>query len=194
MKLYHHPKTRSIRPFVLLEELGVDYEVIPIDFEKKEHKTEEFLEINPLGELPVFTDGDVQIGESVAICLYLADKFADRGLAPPLDSPERAQYLFWSVFTVGTLEPALMAVYRAKEQEPADATAAADGLKKSLGLIEEALGDRDTLLPSGFSAADVLIGSTVAWVSMTGADVGERLGQYVASLMARPAFQKALAG
>jgi glutathione S-transferase len=75
MKLYYNPKSRAAIAKWMLDECGADYEIVPIDFTKREHKTPEFLKINPAGKLPALVDGEVKIFEGAAICLYLGDKF-----------------------------------------------------------------------------------------------------------------------
>jgi glutathione S-transferase len=83
MKLYFAPRTRAVRPRWLLEELGVPYELVKLDPSKQENKTPAFLALHPFGEIPVLVDGDVTLFESAAICLYLADRFPEKNLAPP---------------------------------------------------------------------------------------------------------------
>src|ERR1044072_2825286 len=72
MKLYYNPKSRAAIANWMLDECGADYEIVPIDFTKHEHKTPEFLKINPAGKLPALVDGDAKIFEGGASCLYLA--------------------------------------------------------------------------------------------------------------------------
>ena len=87
MKLYFNPQSRAVIAKWMLDECGVQYEIVPIDFTKGEHKTPEFLKINPAGKLPALLDGDVKVFESAAICLYLADKFSEASLAPKISAP-----------------------------------------------------------------------------------------------------------
>jgi glutathione S-transferase len=82
MKLYYNPKSRAVIAKWMLDECDAKYEIVPIEFEKGEHKTPEFLKINPAGKLPALIDGESKIFETAAICLYLGDKFAEANLAP----------------------------------------------------------------------------------------------------------------
>ena len=93
MKLYFNPKSRAVIAKWMLDECAANYEIVPIDFEKREHKAPEFLKINPAGKLPALVDGESKIFESAAICLYLADKFPEAKLAPKIGAPERGRYL-----------------------------------------------------------------------------------------------------
>ena len=106
MKLYYNPQSRAVIAKWMLDECGAEYEIVPIDFTKREHKTPEFLKINPVGKLPALVDGDSKIFEGAAICLYLGDKFSQANLAPKIDAPERGRYLSLMVYSTAQLEPA----------------------------------------------------------------------------------------
>ncbi len=187
MKLYFNPKSRATRTFLLLEELAVDYDLVKVDFDKREHKTADFLSLNPLGQLPTLDDDGVIFAESVAISIYLADKYADKGLAPAIGSAERGPYLYWSAFTIGSLE---MAIYGAMLKKKGGELPGAPELDDVLGAISSAVKGRNTLLPSGFSAADVLIGSSLAWLRIFGTELPETLAEYANALGQRPSFKK----
>src|SRR5215210_8695687 len=107
MKLYYNPRSRAAIAKWMLDECNADYEIVPIDLEKREHKAPEFLEINPAGKLPSLVDGDSRIFESAAICLYLGDKFPGSNLAPKIGTPERGRYLSLMVYSTSQLEPAM---------------------------------------------------------------------------------------
>src|SRR5262245_12885074 len=77
MKLYGFPPTRSIRVLWTLRELDVEFELINVDPAKGEHRRPEVLAVNPAGKLPVLVDGDFILTESVAIVLYLAEKYPE---------------------------------------------------------------------------------------------------------------------
>src|SRR5437762_14359164 len=82
MQLYGFAPARSIRVRWTLQELGVDFDPVPVNLVAGEHRRPEFLEINPAGKIPVLVDGDLTLTESVAIVLYLAEKYPDKGLVP----------------------------------------------------------------------------------------------------------------
>src|SRR5579859_6645904 len=98
MKLYFAPGTRATRPRWMLEELGIPYEIVTVDLEAKENREPGYLRIHPLGRVPVLVDDEVTVFESIAICMYLAERHSERGLAPPVSSPLRAQYYQWLLF------------------------------------------------------------------------------------------------
>ncbi len=196
MKLYTNPRSRAARVEIMLTELGVDCERVHIDLESKQNKQPDYLAVHPLGQLPALVDDDGRVLiESVAICMYLAEKYIDKGLAPTLNAPERGAYLQWCLYTLGTLEMAM--VRQAQVNEGGESKSyGIPSLEEALRVVNDGLGDRVTLLESGFSCADVVLGSTVLWVEMFGMDVpqGEALKRYKTALMARPSFATNLGG
>ena len=127
--LYFAPATRATRIAFLLEELGVPWEKVTLDLSRREHKAADYLALNPNGVVPTLQDGDTVVFESVAIAMYLADRYADQGLAPPPGSPLRGRYLSWMVWSMTTLEPPIGEVYlerlKPAEQQSGAAIAAA---------------------------------------------------------------------
>ena len=200
MKLYHSPRSRSVRARWLLEELGVPYELVTLDFANGEHKQPRYLHIHPHGAVPALDDGEVTIFESAAICMHLADKFPDKHLAPPLRTPARALYYQWMVYSMATLEPPVVQVFMHTVMLPEaqrSAAAAAEGLQKFgevAGVLKQALAKQPYMLGAQFSAADVMIGSTLGWGSFMGLlNNHPELEAYVKRLTERPAYERAQA-
>ncbi|HWO13666.1 MAG TPA: glutathione S-transferase N-terminal domain-containing protein, partial [Polyangiaceae bacterium] len=106
MKLYQFPPTRSLRAIWALRELDIPCELVTVNLLAGENRDPEFLRLNPAGKLPVLVDGDVVLTESVAIVLYLAEKYPHKGLIPT-DLAERAQVYRWLLFTATELEQPL---------------------------------------------------------------------------------------
>jgi glutathione S-transferase len=200
LKLYHSAQSRSTRPRWLLEEIGAPYELMRVDLGKQEHKTPQYLQIHPHGSVPALTDGDLTLIESGAICAYLADKFPAARLAPAVGTPDRGTYYQWMFYTMATLEPPLMQVFMHTAMLP-EAQRSAKVLeegKKKFGevatVIENAMSGKQYLVADQFSAADVMLGSTVAWAQMLGLlTEWPTVADYVARLSSRPAFQRAFA-
>ena len=198
MKLYHSSRSRSVRPRWLLEETGAPYELVKLDLSKNEHKAPAYMKVHPHGAVPALVDGDLQMFESAAICAYLADKFPEKRLAPPLGTPARGLYYQWMVYAIATLEPPVLQVFMNTIMLPEaerSAAAADEGRTKFADVgrvLEQAIGSKPYLLGEQFSAADVMIGSTLAWAQFMGLlDRFPTLQQYVQRLSERPAFQKA---
>jgi glutathione S-transferase len=201
MKLYHSAQSRSIRPRWLLEEAGAPYELVRLSLEKEDHKRPEYLKLNPNGRVPTLVDGDLVIYESAAICQYLADRFPDKRLAPPVGTPARGLYYQWIHYTMSEIEPPLVAIFlhtlRKPEAEriPAVVAEARTQLAAALDVVERALDGRQFILGNEFSAADVMLGSTLVWAQMMSLLGDQRAGTsgYLARMGARPAFQRAAA-
>ncbi|HVN85189.1 MAG TPA: glutathione S-transferase family protein [Candidatus Binatia bacterium] len=201
MKLYHRPQSRSVRPRWLLEEIGAPYQLISLDHAKGEDKTPAYLKIHPHGAVPALVDGDVVLFESAAICAYLADKFPDKHLAPPIGTPARGLYYQWMFYAMATLEPPVLQIFMNTIMLPEaerSAAAAEQGRKAFVDVarvLSQALMGKPYLLGEQFSAADVMIGSTLGWGQFMGLLEGQpELSAYVQRLSARPAFQRAQAG
>jgi len=188
MKLYFNPQSRAQIAKWMLDECGANYEIMPIDFTKGEHKTPEFLKINPAGKLPALVDGETKVFESAAICLYLADNFPQANLAPKIGAPERGRYLSLMVYSTSQLEPALGDALLGGQTSPQRGWTDFATCKK---VIEGELGDGAYLFGNWFTAADVMIGSMFIWKRIFGAPPDSpKLEAYVDRLLARPKAMK----
>ena len=188
MKLYFNPQSRAVIAKWMLDECSVPYETVPIDFTKREHKSPEFLKINPAGKLPALVDGDTKVFEGAAICLYLADKFPEANLAPKIGAPERGRYLSLMVYSTSQLEPAmgdfLLKVETLAQRGWTDFETTKD-------VIEGELGNGPYLFGDWFTAADIMIGSMFIWQRIWGAPPDRpKLEAYVDRLLARPKAMK----
>lgn len=200
MKLYHLQNTRSVRPRWLLEELGVPYECVRVELWSGAGETPEYLAVHPLGAVPALEDGDLRLHESGAICAYLADKYPEKGFAPPLGTPERACYYQWLFYAVGTLEGPVMDYYAATvhtpeaERVPADVDGARRRFEEAAEVLERHMQGREWLLGAQFTAADVMTISIIAWARMMGLLAGfPALEAYMKRGAARPANKRARA-
>lgn len=191
MKLYYNPKSRAVISKWMLDECGADYEIVLIDFEKRENKTPEFLKINPTGKLPALVDGDSKIFEGAAICLYLGDKFPEAKLAPRIGAAERGRYLSLMVYSTAQLEPALGDAMFGGQTSPQRGWT---DFETARNVIEGELGDGRYLFGDWFTAADVMIGSMFIWRRLLGGNPDRpKLEAYVDRLLARAKAPK-LAG
>jgi glutathione S-transferase len=194
MKLFFAPRTRSVRPRWVLEELEVPYELVRIDPVAGEHRNPAFLAMSPLGEVPVLIDGDVTLTEAAAICLHLADRFPEKRLAPAPSSPERASYYQWLLFAELRLEPLMLEFLRnAQAPAPADLTPQRAQLDRLLRFVDTALGDRELLVGDTFNVADLVMVSILHIGTNLNLVVGyPRLTDYVMRHAMRPAIRRAL--
>jgi len=125
MKLYGFPPTRSIRVLWTLRELDVAFEFINVDPTNGEHRRPEFLAVNPAGKLPVLVDGDFILTESVAIVLYLAEKYPEKGFLPT-GLRARAEVNRWLLFTATELEQPIWRIARHTSLYPPEKRLAAE--------------------------------------------------------------------
>lgn len=168
MKLYEFPPTRSIRARWTLQELGVDFESISIDLRAGAHHTPEFLKLNPAGRIPVLVDGDLVLSESVAIVLYLAEKYAARGFIPK-DLAQRAHFHQWLFFATNELEQPLWRIarntrlYPEDERQPADVAIASREFQSMAAVLEQHMRGRQFVVGEGVTVADFVLAYTLDW-------------------------------
>jgi glutathione S-transferase len=191
LTLYHNPQSRSAGARILLEALGVPYEVKFIDFASGQNRTPEFLALNPLGKLPTITHGEAVVTEQVAITIYLADRFPAAGLAPAVDDPLRGPYLRWLAYYGACFEPALMD-HAFKRPEIAPSTSPYRDYDTVIATLVAQLERGTWLLGERFTAADILWGTALRWT--TGFGIVPKLPAitaYIERVSAHPAFARA---
>ncbi|WP_200305471.1 glutathione S-transferase family protein [Paracraurococcus ruber] len=191
--LFHAPNTRSSTVLALLEELGAPFALRLLDLQAGEGRSPEFLAVNPLGKVPTLLDGDTPVTEQVAICLHLADRFPQAGLAPAPDDPLRGRYLRWLVFYAASFEPAV--IDRATQRDPAPQRMSPYGTYDAvMDAVAGMLTPGPYVLGERYSAADVVWGSALAWTLRFGIVPALPIFQdYAGRITARPAFQRARA-
>lgn len=157
---------------------------------KGDQKKPELLALNPMGKLPVLTDGDLVVTEVAAIGLYLADRYSAGKLAPALDDPARGTYLRWSFFAPSVIEPGSMAKAAGWAFKPGQA--GWGDHESMIRAMESAVTGRDYLLGERFSMADVVFDGTLRYMlTFKMVEPTPAFTAYVERLNARPALQKA---
>lgn len=188
--LYHHPFSRAASIVWTLEEVGQPYDLRFVDIMKGGQKAPEVVALNPMGKLPVLTDGDLVVTESAAISLYLADRYASGRLAPALDDPRRGTYLRWSLFSPSVIEPGMMAKTGGWEFKASQA--GWGSFDSMIAAMHTAIADRDFILGDMFSIADVIFGGTARFMlQFGGLQATPALTAYAERLGQRPALQRA---
>jgi glutathione S-transferase len=191
MKLYWAPRSRSFTALWLMEETGQPYQRVLTDITTGAQKAPEYLAINPMGKVPALADGDATLAEAAAICAYVAERYPEAKLAPPLGDIRRAKYLYWLFFSPGCIEPAIVQLATKIEMNP---VAAGWGeAQRVFDVLDAALSKGPWLLGDSFSAADVMIGSGLNYAVRLFKMVPARpsFDAYIARCAARPAFQRA---
>lgn len=192
IKLFWCPQTRASRILWLLEEMGEPFEIELADVRKPETKSAEFLSASPMGKVPAIADGLVKIADSSAIALYLADRYPASGLAPAIDDPRRGAYLYWMTFTPGAIEPAMAEKFN--QWEVNRGSSGWGDYDLMMEVLEKGLERGPWLLGDQFSAADVLVGSSVNFMKMFGIlPENPVLGGYLERCLGRPGYARALA-
>jgi glutathione S-transferase len=179
LKLYGGARSRASIVQWYLEELGVPYEFVLLDMMAGEHRQPAFLAINPMGKVPAIVDGDLQLWESGAILLYLAEKYGT-----PLTLDQRAEMTQWVLFANATLGPGIF-VEASREKE----------MPRLFGPLNERLSHQTFLMGEGFTVADAAVGSILAYMPlMLKIDFAgyPALQAYVQRITERPAFQKTI--
>ena len=196
LTLYYAPRTRAVRVRWLLEELGLPHELRRVAFKPP---TKPFTQDVPLGKIPVIEDGDVTICESGAIVEYVLERYGNGRLAPAIGSPLRGEFLQWLHFAEATAFPPLGIIVwhtlfrQDADQVPSVIASARERADAALEFVEKALAGKTYLLGDDFSAADVMMGFTLAAARDLGV-LDERyplLNTYLVRLEARPAFRAA---
>ena len=192
MKLFEFAPTRSIRARWTLQELNVEFEAVTVNLIAGEHRSPAFLKINPAGKLPALVDGDMVLTESIAIVLYLAEKYPDRGLIPT-DLQERAQLMRWLLFTTTELEQPLWrisrhtAIYPEDKRLPADVALARDDFAAMVKVAEEHMRGREFIVGDTVTVADFVLAYTLDWAQVVNLLNGlPCLESYVEQMYARP--------
>jgi|SRR5579883_77895 len=170
MKFYEFAPTRSIRVRWVLQELGVEFESIPVNLRAGEHRQPDFLAINPAGKVPALVDGEASLTESVAICLYLAEKYPEYGLIPT-DLRLRAQFYRWLFFTVTELEQPLWRIarhtslYPQELRIPAEIPLARQDFTRMAAILESHLSGRQFVVGEAVTIADFVLAYTLDWAN-----------------------------
>lgn len=202
--LHHGLRSRSARILWLLEEAGLPFELHVHDLQKGTHKAPVLTDHNPHGKVPTLIDRgpdgtwSTVVTESAAICLHVADQALAAGtarLAPPLHAKERGAYLTWMLYTPAVLEPAFTDAAFPRVAAPPASSLGWAPLDEALARVESALKTGPFLLGEMFSAADIMVGGMLSWLTAWQKLPADHavFAPYIAALNARPAGQRARA-
>ncbi len=200
MELYHCVSARSFRALWMLEELGLPYRLHMLPFPPRV-LAKRFLELNPLGTVPLLLRGGDRLTESSAICQYLCSLVPDSTLAVQPHEAAYASYLNWLYMSDATLTFPQTLVLRYTHFEPEERKqpqVAQDYARWFLGrlkAVEAAVSQREFLCADRFTAADVAVGYALMLSDFLGmsAQWGTATQDYWQRLRKRPAFARSLA-
>lgn len=191
MKLFWCPQTRSLRLIWMMEELGRPYERVLIDIrDRAKPRDPDFAMASPMGKVPALRDGETFMSDSSAIALYLADRYASGTLAPKLDDPRRGTFLYWMFFVPGVVEPAMMEKVAGITQNPQ--SYGHGSYDQMVDVLWHGVEKGPWLLGDQFTAADVMVGSTIYFMKSFGImQTDATVDAYLGRCLARPAYKKA---
>ena len=197
MKLFHCYNSRSLRPLWCLEEMGLDYELEIMPFPPR-FEREGYLDINPLGTVPAFTDDGITLTESTGICQYLVQKYGPTPLAVTPDEPEYGDFLNWLYRSDATFTFPLALILRYTKLEPEERMnpqVVEDytiWFFSRIRAVEAALDGKEFLVADRFTIADIAVGYALHFGMRLG--LSERYKpnttRYLQALLQRPAFQR----
>lgn len=197
IQFYGSPMSSAGRTHLMLEECAVPYEYHRVMLRDPAQKAE-YLKINPGGKIPFIVDGEVRIPESVAINFYLAEKYAPQLWATKLE--ERAVLYAWSLWAISTLQNEALRVLHHTMIVPAESRSTYEvetgkkNLQRYLDHLETELPHGGYLVGDRFTVADLNVASVVNLATaMTAAKLGEKTAAWLATIKARPAWQKVAA-
>lgn len=199
LKIYHATGTRGFRAIWAAEELGLDYEVVPVDFSPAYRASSEWRRISPLGKLPILKDGDLTMWESGAMVQYLIDQYGNGRLQPPPGTIKHALYLQWSWFAEATFARPLGEIVNHQREFPdaAELPGAIPEMKRRAGLcvnaVNQALEANEFILGTTFTAADIMLGYTfMLAIRLLDEPLPHDIAAYWQRLQTRRAFQASL--
>jgi glutathione S-transferase len=202
LRLHHSPSDASLAPHLLLEELGVPFELALVDRSVNAQKSAAYLKLNPNGLIPVLEDGDLVLYETAAILLHLADTHPAAGLVPSLGSAERAHAYKWLMWLGNTLHANVVPFFypqRWADDAGAVAQVKAHAEQRTGALLdlleaEFARHGGPWLLGERYSLVDPYALMLCCWTRHFArpARARPRLGAYLQRMQARPAVQRAL--
>jgi len=197
LKLFHCYNSRSLRPLWCLEEMGLDYELEIMPFPPR-FEREGYLDINPLGTVPAFTDDGITLTESTGICQYLVQKYGPTPLAVRPDEPGYGDFLNWLYRSDATFTFPLALILRYTKLEPEERMnpqVVEDytiWFFSRIRAVEAALDGKEFLVADRFTIADIAVGYALHFGMRLG--LSERYkpntARYLQALLQRPAFQR----
>jgi glutathione S-transferase len=194
LTLYHAAPSRSSIVRWMLEEVGEPCDIHLLRLANGDQLKPDYLAINPMGKVPALRHGDVVVTEAAAICTYLADAFPRARLSVPIGDPRRGIYLKWLFFGPSCIEPAIIDRASPRKEEARRGMLGYGDFDTVMDVVAKVVAKGPYLMGEQFTAADVVIGSTLRWGMMFKL-IPERpeFAAYIERLKQRPALQRALA-
>lgn len=207
--LHYSPSDASMAPHIVLQELGVPFQLALVDRSQNAQRSPEYLHLNPNGTIPVLVDGDQVVHETAAVLLHLADRHPSSRLAPAVGTPERGPFLTQMFWLSNTLQASLMGYFYAQRYTDDEAPSAIEAVKRQsqrrvgaqLDILDAGIRDRGGpwLMGGEYSVADAFGLMLCRWTRnfdpAIAAPARERAGlrPWLERTLARPSVQKVYA-
>ncbi len=196
LQLYGNPRSRAIRCLWMLEEVGQPYQLVEKSVRPEDLQSAEYLRLNPNARIPTLVDGDVVLWESMAINLYLAQKYQG-----PMHSESAevfglaAQWSFWAMLEIERLLLELLEHSVLLPEYSRDASVVERVgllLRKPLTVLNDALAGRGFLASDGFTVADLNVAGILMWGKLSRMDMSAypNLARWLDGCLARPAYAR----
>ncbi|MGL4768022.1 MAG: glutathione S-transferase family protein [Formosimonas sp.] len=209
IKLHYSPTDASMTPHIILEELGLPFELLLVDRSVHAQKSAAYLALNPNGTIPTLQHGELVLFETAAIACYLAELRPEAGLIPPAGTAARGEFYKWMFWLANTFHSALMPYFYAERWVDAGNDAGAAQVKHHgqeriaplLRILDDALaqGGQDYLLGADLSVVDVYAFMLCRWTRNFVGDAcapardWPHIRPYLERILARPAVQRVYA-
>ncbi|MBM4266869.1 MAG: glutathione S-transferase family protein [Deltaproteobacteria bacterium] len=197
IRVFGAPPNRTHRVLWMLEEGGLEHELVPLHTAEEVAGCAELARLNPNRRVPTLVDGDVVVWDSLAINLYLSERYR---LLPPEGTAGRAHAVQWSIWAQTDVDGPMLSLLKSRsgpepERDLAVEATAETTLRGRLAVLEEALAGREHLLGGGFTVADLNVAAVVAPVFLVKIDLHPfpRARGWLRTALARPAAQKIFA-
>lgn len=199
-QLYYYPSNASFAPHACLEEAGAAYELVLVDRATDGHKSADYRRLNPSGRIPTLVDGDLVLFETAAICLHIADRHPDSGLAPAPMTTARSVLHKWLFYLATTVQAEILVWFYPERYATDDAGVAVvkagahARLADMLAILDEAIGAGPYLMGDDFTLLDPYLAMLCRWAAKAGC--GPRgyanIGPYLDRVIARPSMARAI--
>ena len=192
IKLYGPRSGSALRAHWVAAELGTNYEAMSVDFSKGENRSEPFLRINPMGQVPALVDGDFTLAESMAIASYLIDQ-AGSDLAGKTPQ-ERAWSWQWSIWAALNPHPHLATLgspmWTGQPLATEVEAAAKAAVAKYLPVLEAHLTRRSFVAGTHFTVGDINVACALSYAALSNYDLSTypAITAWTAKVTSRPAY------
>jgi glutathione S-transferase len=201
IKVHHARRARSVRVIWTLEELGVPYNLEPLEFSTAALRSPAYLKLHPLGQVPVIEDDGLVMIESGAIVEYILEQHGEGRLAPAPRTAQRPAYLQWFHFGEAVIARHVSEIVRNRfgktpeTRVEAIVTDARERLREGLVVVDGALSGKPFIVGNDFTAADIMLSYGITMAKIVGELPKEfvNVGTYLERLKGRPGYARAWA-